>query len=323
MTQFHIYTKHMKALLFTISIIISIPLSFYIFFKSKNPNVSQEHKKIAKYILIFTSVGWIAWTLGLSTLFVGYPIKGWLFNYQISLIIGVITVSYVFYRSKIKDKKYIKDIQSENIELLKKLSLAENDKNQINNEVLNQAIVDKLQDSLFAIDTLQSHREWLEKTIKTAKYRVCILSGWATSFVIDDNFRTYVKDALERGVKIYLGFGYQSSEKKINNSHENKAAELLWELREWCQNLEGDGEIEVFEFANHAKVLIKDDEYVVIGSFNWLSNSRGRNLERSWVIKDKKLVDTEFDEIISIMEKLRKVEKRHFIKKFIPGLLKK
>ena len=37
----------------------------------------------------------------------------------------------------------------------------------------------------------------------------------------------------------------------------------------------------------------------------------------------KFLVDNEFDEVLSIIEELRKVEKRHFIKKFFPGILKK
>ena len=53
------------------------------------------------------------------------------------------------------------------------------------------------------------------------------------------------------------------------------------------------------------------------------SNAKGRNLERSWIVKDKFLVDNEFDEVLSIMKELRKVEKRHFIKKFFPGILKK
>lgn len=306
----------MTALLFILSIIISIPLSFYIFFKSKNPRVSQKNKKLAKYILMFTSGGWIAWTLGLSELFIGYSLKGALFVFQITLIIGLIIISYLLYSNKMKDKSKINELEE-------KLSLAEQDNKILDNKALEEALRKKLKSSLFAINEVQEHRTWLINSVKSSKFRICILSGWATSYVIDNDFKLLIKEALKRGVKVYLGFGYQSSEKKINTKYEDKAAKFLWELREWCQNIQGNGEIEVFEFANHAKVLIKDDEYVVIGSFNWLSNAKGRNLERSWIVKDKFLVDNEFDEVLSIMKELRKVEKRHFIKKFFPGILKK
>ena len=313
----------MKALFYASAILISISLAFYIFYKSKNNNLNQKYQKIAKFILFFTSGGWIFWTLGISTFIIGYPITGWLFNFQLSFIFIVIIVCWLLYRNKMKDKSNLENKDVVINELKEKLSLAEQDNKILDNQALEEALRKKLKSSLFAINEVQEHRTWLINSIKSSKFRICILSGWATSYVIDNDFKLLIKEALKRGVKVYLGFGYQSSDKKINTKFEDKAAKLLWELREWCQNIQGDGEIEVFEFANHAKVLIKDDEYVVIGSFNWLSNAKGRNLERSWVVKDKFLVDNEFDEVHSIMDELRKVEKRHFIKKFLPGILKK
>ena len=50
------------------------------------------------------------------------------------------------------------------------------------------------------------------------------------------------------------------------------------------------GKIYLAEYKNHSKILICDDEYVVCGSFNWLSNAAGQNIERSYIIYDKKLV---------------------------------
>ena len=44
-------------------------------------------------------------------------------------------------------------------------------------------------------------------------------------------------------------------------------------LREWCADNDTKGILVVKKFPNHAKVLIRDDKYAVMGSFNWLSNA--------------------------------------------------
>ena len=51
------------------------------------------------------------------------------------------------------------------------------------------------------------------------------------------------------------------------------------------------------EYKNHSKILICDDDYAVCSSFNWLSNAKGQNIERSYVIYDKKIVLKEIQQI--------------------------
>ena len=131
------------------------------------------------------------------------------------------------------------------------------------------------------------------------------------------NLLTLAK-ALKRGVSVYLGYGYQSaSEPAPLKKHEIEAEENLLALKEWCADKDTDGILVVKKFPNHSKILICDDAYAVNGSFNWLSNAgRSRNIERSWLIKDKEFINTEIELILS--ELARHVNKRDFLKHFVP-----
>ena len=72
----------------------------------------------------------------------------------------------------------------------------------------------------------------------------------------------------------------------------------------------------VKKFPNHAKILIYDDKYAVNESFNWLSNAgRSRNIERSWVIKDKNFVEAEMEIILNGLAAYN--DRRDFLKMFV------
>tara|TARA_B100000686_G_C16255257_1_gene696497 strand:- start:18 stop:539 length:522 start_codon:yes stop_codon:yes gene_type:complete len=154
--------------------------------------------------------------------------------------------------------------------------------------------------------------------LETAQDIVVILCGWATSYVVDVEFQRLLAKALKRGVNVYLGYGYQSdSEPGPQKKYEVEAEKNLMTLKEWCVDQDPKGILVVKKFPNHAKILICDTKYAVNGSFNWLSNAgRSRNIDRSWVIKDKQFVEDEMEIILKGLEAY--VDKRDFLKKFVP-----
>ena len=66
---------------------------------------------------------------------------------------------------------------------------------------------------------------------------------WATSYSINNEFKTKLKAALERGVNFYLGFGYESSKVETKASQEMiaKTVNELRELQNWSATIQTKG----------------------------------------------------------------------------------
>ena len=61
----------------------------------------------------------------------------------------------------------------------------------------------------------------------------------------------------------------------------------LKDLHEWCAQHDPKGILVVKKFPNHAKVLIRDEAYAVMGSLIGCQRRALKNAERSWVVKTK------------------------------------
>ena len=123
----------------------------------------------------------------------------------------------------------------------------------------------------------EQHRKELERAIQDARREIIVLSGWVSGYVIDQRFISRLSEKLGKGVRVYFGYGWQDS----GGRHvvRQSAMEALRRL----QHLQAKypGLLTLVELANHEKTLVKDDEYVIYGSNNWLSNNIFRNSERS------------------------------------------
>lgn len=165
----------------------------------------------------------------------------------------------------------------------------------------------------------EAHADLLKKAMKNAKQSIIILCGWVTDYVVDDEFKLLLKGCLERGVNVYIGYGYVAvNEAKPKNTAQQRAEDYLYkDLLPWCVEQDPKGILKIVKHPNHAKVLIRDEEYAVVGSFNWLSNSgRSRNFDYSWVIKDKEFVVREKEIILN--ELLSLYDRRDFLKTIFP-----
>jgi len=78
-----------------------------------------------------------------------------------------------------------------------------------------------------------------------------------------------------------------------------------------------DDKLFVYEFDNHYKSLVKDSDYFITGSINWLSKRKGKNFERAWKIQIPELAEREFEDCVVIMRPKRLILRRKLIKPFI------
>lgn len=134
----------------------------------------------------------------------------------------------------------------------------------------------------------KAHKKELIDSINNSKEDLIILSGWISDYVImkNEEFLPSLISALKKGVNVYLGYGYETSGKH-ESRYATKALKEFESLEDKYSNLK------IKVFATHKKLIIKDDEYIICGSFNWLSNNSVNNEEASLKIKD-------LDTVISI-----------------------
>lgn len=143
----------------------------------------------------------------------------------------------------------------------------------------------------------QNHKDFLIKSIQQVEQSIVILSGWITNYVVNQYFIQELESALKRGVKIFIGYGWQNSMGK----HEEFESSIQAINQIEILVLKYPDQLFVGKFANHEKILIKDDDYVVYGSNNWLSNSKFKNSERSIVINSPELANKEYRRAVDLI----------------------
>lgn len=108
------------------------------------------------------------------------------------------------------------------------------------------------------------HHPLLIKSIQEASDRLLIVSPWIRNDVVNEEFIGYLAECLTRGVEIYIGFGIGAKEewKEIDSDCKYALERLSSQYSNFNFRRLGD---------THAKVLLKDCDYLVLTSFNWLS----------------------------------------------------
>lgn len=131
----------------------------------------------------------------------------------------------------------------------------------------------------------EEHRRQLERAFKNAKELVIIESPWLTRDAIDEEFKRWMFEAIDRGLDVILAWGYPDDgkpESRRKNERSRSMAEMLQEQakrpRRQGKRPRGDrregtrGRLRVVELGDtHAKQLVADTNFAVISSFNWTS----------------------------------------------------
>lgn len=129
----------------------------------------------------------------------------------------------------------------------------------------------------------EGHVEAMYKAITEAKRVLVISSGWASTSVVNDKFTSAIRSALLRGVNVTLIWGWEGSQSNVKPSYQNQeASTTLKQLQSETRGEDcGQLYLRTATQGNHAKVILVDDAYAVIGSYNFLSNSGAEKLELS------------------------------------------
>ena len=115
-----------------------------------------------------------------------------------------------------------------------------------------------------AIETFE-HPGYLQDALNKSGRRLIIVSPWLRAAVIDRAFMSKLENLLDGGVEVHIGWGISSSEQEEPNA-DRSVLRRLEELGTRFRSLN------VCRLGNtHSKVLISDDRYVIVTSFNWLS----------------------------------------------------
>ena len=88
----------------------------------------------------------------------------------------------------------------------------------------------------------------------------------------------------------------------------------------WCDEKNIKGNLDVFIFNNHAKELICDNNFYVIGSFNWLSNKEVKNKEKSITITNVAFVNEESKRFIKKFDSPFRINRRELINMLLKGI---
>ncbi|MDF1807999.1 hypothetical protein [Hyphomonas sp.] len=121
-----------------------------------------------------------------------------------------------------------------------------------------------------------------------------IVSGWMNAGVVDKAFLCLLRHKLSEGVNVYIGYGWKDG--RGNHAEHDTTPEVLAQLKA-VQALYPD-RLFIREYGAHEKLLIKDSEFVVFGSHNWLSNRRHINRERSINLYSEALANEEAEAVI-------------------------
>jgi phosphatidylserine/phosphatidylglycerophosphate/cardiolipin synthase-like enzyme len=110
------------------------------------------------------------------------------------------------------------------------------------------------------------HPPLLADALLNAKERLLIISPWIYGAVVDEDFLERLEALLKRKALVRIGYGISEVETELRKSRDIEARKGLQKLAARYANLT------LRRLGNtHAKILIKDEEYAVVTSFNWLS----------------------------------------------------
>jgi phosphatidylserine/phosphatidylglycerophosphate/cardiolipin synthase-like enzyme len=133
------------------------------------------------------------------------------------------------------------------------------------------------------------------------------VSAFLSAGVVDAAFLGNLEAALKRGVKVWIAFGMGGEEgRDAPKPSWQRAESALRELRKRYKKTFFLMDCGKTRHKTHEKILIRDGDFVVSGSFNWLSYSgergRGYRMEDALRVTEPTLVEDYFRDITARFE---------------------
>jgi len=154
----------------------------------------------------------------------------------------------------------------------------------------------------------EKHSIVLNESLEEADNILCIESAYANDSVINEDFSKKLINALQRGVNVYLAFGYGSGGRNPNlNFSEENARRELSKIAIWSRTSQATGTLYCADHRTHKKLLVCDDKFIVRGSCNWLSNKRFSNEEESEKRSDPVLAKKKAEKLSQKISKMHNI----------------
>lgn len=221
----------------------------------------------------------------------------------------------LFYKNKDGDEKYLAindkyEIDSKATKIFDKLietqnfkpsnEESKNYKDNVNKykELTSEKIEEKLNIDLTdgKILEMEEHKKYFLYVLDNAKKQICIQSPWVRYNVIE-LYKNKIENALNRDVKIYIKY---SSHKAKNRFDKIDKIDIDDKSKKYFDLLKSKFPknftvIASKEF-NHSKILICDEEFIIVGSFNWLSFG-GENFGNQQIREETSNINTNKESI--------------------------
>jgi len=231
------------------------------------------------------------------------------YSYFIVVFFGLYLASYIYEKMKRK-----LNIQEEELSELITRHKAQTFQQQLDKEKIGQLSKnidhDFIETKIEKIEKIndKEHIKELKESILYAKNSLYILSGWISTTVLDTHTIYLLEEAIKRGVDVYIGFGYGSKAGECNSlkllqPEQHKALMELFRLKNTYNLNTNTGSLYLGLFPTHQKILLKDNEFVICGSNNWLSNRYFNNKELSLKVYSSDIINTEKLRIESLIQK--------------------
>lgn len=137
------------------------------------------------------------------------------------------------------------------------------------------------------LDGPRQHYHFLLQMLEMSQKSVYISAPWVTKNVVDDDFMNLIQNKRKQQVKVKITYGYSKIKKKAEQIEEiakrekrniDSEKEYLEVLKQLNNCLKEDL---VYHPPIHSKILLVDEQYLWIGSHNWLSNAGKSRMETS------------------------------------------
>jgi hypothetical protein len=113
------------------------------------------------------------------------------------------------------------------------------------------------------------HPIYFDRALSTARESLMIISPWITDQAMHHNRVEAIKKLLAANVAIYIGHGIDPNDPTQKNKRRNEDTQAFRRLDELSKKHTNLRLVRLGD--THAKVLVKDRDFAIVGSFNWMS----------------------------------------------------
>lgn len=117
------------------------------------------------------------------------------------------------------------------------------------------------------------HPRLLLDAITKTKERLLIISPWITHHVVNDMFVRSLEALLRNGVAVHIGYGLTDEDGGRGNDKAKQKEPITYPAQKEFDALKKRYDNLTLKFVGntHRKMLVSDDRFAVVTSFNWLS----------------------------------------------------